>query len=45
LLLISAGTSGNVVRVLSPLVIKRTDLIKGLEIIRRELIRLVKFKA
>lgn len=41
LLLISAGTSGNVVRVLSPLVIKRADLIKGLNIIRTELMRLV----
>ncbi|MFN8341137.1 MAG: aspartate aminotransferase family protein [Cyclobacteriaceae bacterium] len=40
LLIISAGTYGNVVRVLSPLVISRTDLNTGLEIIRTELLKL-----
>jgi 4-aminobutyrate aminotransferase/(S)-3-amino-2-methylpropionate transaminase len=40
LLIISAGTSGNVVRVLSPLVINRNDLTKGLQIIREELLKL-----
>lgn len=40
LLIISAGTSGNVVRVLSPLVITKPLLMKGLTIIREELLRL-----
>jgi 4-aminobutyrate aminotransferase/(S)-3-amino-2-methylpropionate transaminase len=40
LLIISAGTAGNVVRVLSPLVISRPLLLKGLHIIREELLRL-----
>jgi 4-aminobutyrate aminotransferase/(S)-3-amino-2-methylpropionate transaminase len=40
LLIISAGTSGNVVRVLSPLVISRPQLMKGLAILRSELLRL-----
>ncbi len=38
LLIISAGTSGNVVRVLSPLVISHSLLIKGLNILREELL-------
>jgi 4-aminobutyrate aminotransferase/(S)-3-amino-2-methylpropionate transaminase len=42
LLIISAGTSGNVVRVLSPLVISQSQLLKGLGIIRSELLRLTK---
>ncbi len=40
LLIISAGISGNVVRVLSPLIIKRPDLLRGLQIIREELLKL-----
>lgn len=40
LLIISAGPSGNVIRVLSPLVITRLQLIKGLNILREELLRL-----
>ena len=40
LLIISAGVNGNVVRVLSPLVISRPQLMKGLNIIRTELIKL-----
>lgn len=40
LLVISAGLNGNVLRVLSPLVISRPQLMKGLNIIRTELIRL-----
>ena len=40
LLIISAGVSGNVVRVLSPLVIKKAELQRGLEIIREELFKL-----
>jgi 4-aminobutyrate aminotransferase/(S)-3-amino-2-methylpropionate transaminase len=44
LLLISAGTSGNVVRVLSPLVISRGQLMKGLDILRTELLRLTSVK-
>ena len=40
LLVISAGINGNVVRVLSPLVISRSQLMKGLNIIRTELLRL-----
>ena len=45
LLIISAGTSGNVVRVLSPLVISRPLLMKGLNILRSELLRLTKTNA
>lgn len=44
LLIISAGISGNVVRVLSPLVIKKQDLQNGLEIIRKELLALTSTK-
>ncbi len=40
LLIISAGPSGNVIRVLSPLVITRPQLMKGLNILREELLRL-----
>ncbi len=43
LLIISAGVSGNVVRVLSPLVISEKELMKGLEIIKGELLRLEKY--
>ena len=42
LLVISAGTSSNVIRMLSPLIISRTQLLKGLNIIRDELLRLAK---
>jgi len=44
LLIINAGTSGNVIRVLSPLIITNTLLMKGLGIIREELLRLTKNK-
>ena len=40
LLIISAGTSSNIVRVLSPLIINQSDLLKGLHIIRTELLKL-----
>ncbi len=40
LLIINAGVSGNVVRVLSPLVISDSDLKKGLSIIESELLKL-----
>ncbi len=40
LLIISAGTSGNVVRVLSPLTISAQQLQKGLKILRQQLILL-----
>ncbi|MBS1557686.1 MAG: aspartate aminotransferase family protein [Bacteroidetes bacterium] len=40
LLIISAGVSSNIIRVLSPLVIETDDLLKGLKIIRTELIKL-----
>jgi len=40
LLIISAGTSGNVIRVLSPLIITRQQLMKGLNILRKALLRL-----
>ena len=40
LLIISAGTSGNVIRVLSPLVISKSQLMKGLNILRTELLRI-----
>jgi len=43
-LIISAGTSGNVVRVLSPLIISRPQLMKGLNILREELLRLTTVK-
>lgn len=42
LLIISAGISGNVIRVLSPLIISRPQLQKGLAILREELLRLTK---
>jgi len=42
LLIISAGVSGNVIRVLSPLIISKTQLQKGLDILRQELLRLTK---
>jgi len=44
LLIISAGTDGNVVRVLSPLVISRQQLMKGLTILRTELLKLTNVK-
>ncbi|MBS1488936.1 MAG: aminotransferase class III-fold pyridoxal phosphate-dependent enzyme [Bacteroidetes bacterium] len=44
LLIISAGVSSNIIRVLSPLVIEPDDLMKGLKIIRTELIRLTSQK-
>ena len=40
LLIISAGTSGNVIRVLSPLTISPAHLQKGLNILRKQLLRL-----
>lgn len=40
LLIINAGPSGNVIRVLSPLVITRPQLLKGLNILREELLGL-----
>jgi 4-aminobutyrate aminotransferase / (S)-3-amino-2-methylpropionate transaminase / 5-aminovalerate transaminase len=40
LLIISAGTSGNVIRVLSPLTISTTQLQKGLRILRTQLLKL-----
>lgn len=40
LLIISAGVAGNVIRVLSPLVISRPLLMKGLQIIQEELAKL-----
>jgi 4-aminobutyrate aminotransferase/(S)-3-amino-2-methylpropionate transaminase len=42
LMIISAGTAANVVRVLSPLIISKPLLMKGLGIIREELLRLTK---
>jgi 4-aminobutyrate aminotransferase/(S)-3-amino-2-methylpropionate transaminase len=42
LLIISAGTSSNVIRVLSPLIITKPLLLKGLGILREELLRLTK---
>ncbi len=44
LLIISAGVSGNVIRVLSPLVISKPDLLKGLQIIRAQLLKLTSKK-
>ncbi len=40
LLIISAGTAGNVVRVLSPLIISPEQLLEGLTIIRKALLKL-----
>jgi 4-aminobutyrate aminotransferase / (S)-3-amino-2-methylpropionate transaminase / 5-aminovalerate transaminase len=40
LMIISAGVSGNVIRVLSPLIISKAQLQKGLNILREELLRL-----
>lgn len=40
LLIISAGTSGNVIRVLSPLVISSSQLNRGLNILRKQLLHL-----
>lgn len=40
LLVITAGTGGNVIRVLSPLVISDSQLKRGLEILRKQLLRL-----
>jgi len=42
LLIISAGTSGNVIRILSPLIISKAQLQNGLRILREELLRLTK---
>lgn len=42
LLLISAGTNGNVIRLLSPLVIDNKTLLKGINIIEEELQKLNK---
>ena len=42
LLILSAGTSGNVIRVLSPLTISKSQLNKGLKILRSQLLRLAK---
>jgi 4-aminobutyrate aminotransferase/(S)-3-amino-2-methylpropionate transaminase len=44
LILISAGTYANVIRVLSPLVIKASELKKGLDILESELLRLYQEK-
>lgn len=41
LIIISAGTYGNVIRVLSPLVIKETELKKGLDILEEALAELI----
>lgn len=40
LLIISAGTEGNVIRVLSPLVISQRELTRGLSILRKQLLEL-----
>lgn len=40
LIIISAGTYGNVIRVLSPLVIKETELRRGLDILENEMSKL-----
>jgi 4-aminobutyrate aminotransferase/(S)-3-amino-2-methylpropionate transaminase len=42
LLIISAGTSGNVIRVLSPLTISSSQLKKGLKILRTQLLHITK---
>jgi 4-aminobutyrate aminotransferase/(S)-3-amino-2-methylpropionate transaminase len=44
LIIISAGTYANVIRVLSPLVIKDSELKRGLDILESELLRLYKMK-
>ena len=44
LIIISAGTYVNVIRVLSPLVIKDSELKRGLDILESELLRLYKMK-
>ncbi len=44
LLILSAGTEGNVIRVLSPLIISKPMLTRGLNILRNELLRLTKIK-
>ena len=44
LLIISAGTAGNVIRVLSPLTISKPLLMKGLTILKEELLRLTSNK-
>lgn len=44
LLIISAGTGGNVVRILSPLTITDGQLNKGLQILRKQLLRLTNTK-
>ena len=44
LLIINAGVNGNVIRILSPLVISRPQLMKGLNILRSELLRLTAAK-
>lgn len=44
LLIITAGTGGNVIRVLSPLVISDSQLRRGLEILRKQLLRLTQSK-
>ncbi len=41
LLIITAGTSGNVIRVLSPLTITTSQLQRGLTILRKQLLRLI----
>ncbi len=45
LLIISAGTGGNVVRVLSPLTITDGQLNRGLQILRKQLLRLTNTKS
>ena len=44
LLIISAGTGGNVIRVLSPLTITDAQLNKGLQILRKQLLQLTNLK-
>ena len=44
LLIINAGVNGNVIRILSPLVISRPQLMKGLNILRSEMLRLTAVK-
>lgn len=44
LLIINAGVNGNVIRILSPLVISRPQLMKGLNILRSEMLRLTTVK-
>lgn len=45
LLIITAGTSGNVIRVLSPLTITTPQLNRGLQILRKQLLRLTNPKS